>query len=189
MLNRRRRTFLHWMLSLLVALVAFAPSAYSQTNQTERYCIEGDPNNVGWYWSVDYCTSPAGVCLKAQGGHAGVAATGTCADLCTAFVDSINAAQTGSQDVTAAVDPNDPCCFTITAPNGWVIMSLSVGPAGGPATCVVDAAGCSFNPIIRLSPPPATIPALPPAALAGLVLALLLAGSLLLKSRGQALQA
>jgi hypothetical protein len=86
-----------------------------------------------------------------------VAQGADCAALAQAFVDCINNTLIEGQG-SAAIDPNDPCCFTITS--GWNKIDLFVGPAGGPADCEVTETGCPFNPMIFLVSTVSAIPTL-----------------------------
>ena len=50
--------------------------------------------------------------------------------------------------MTAAISAGNSSCFTVSA-TGNPLLQLSVGPAGGPVGCLVDATGCTYNPTIR----------------------------------------
>jgi len=144
-------------LAILPVAIFFAtPSSAVATTNT--YCISGNSTGAGWSIEVATWNPPAGGWVGSTGECAGVTEGAGCAALAQAFVDCINNTLIEGQG-SAAIDPSDPCCFTITS--GWNKIDLSVGPAGGDPDCEVTEAGCPFNPTIYLvSVVPTPIPTL-----------------------------
>lgn len=142
------------LIVLVMSILVFCCAAFSSANVvTKKFCISGTSDGVGWSWGIIFDTDLAckGTGLGPVDPNNGISDP---AEFATAFVNSINA-NGGGLGYSAAVDPKNPHCFTIThttEPGAPANFEFWVGDAAGTPTsgCQVtnNPAGCAFNPDI-----------------------------------------
>ncbi len=135
---------------LMSFLIIFLIGTYNQDAQadTQKFCISGTSDGIGFSWGIVV----GGGCQCSETGLV-VPPGGSASEFVTEFVNSINATG-GIWGISAAVDPEDPNCFTITREGGE--FEFWVGDAAGTpcsGTKVTDSpAPVPFNPEIMYIP-------------------------------------